>query len=127
MPLHIFTRNSVFLPEDRNSGASEGFRTAKTCIAGIKQNHREVISWDIVISYKGVKFYDAHTIRRFQLDAHAKNWIGSMPDKPTEMDVQTVVTGHINDWPTHFRVRANLTYGSEIIDELGEIQGSSGS
>jgi hypothetical protein len=70
-----------------------------------------------MLSY-GVKFYDAHTIRRFQLHAHARNWIHGMRDKPSEIDVQTVVTGHINDWPPDFRVRANLTYGSEIIDEL---------
>ncbi|MGO9568771.1 MAG: hypothetical protein ACLP5H_14645, partial [Desulfomonilaceae bacterium] len=70
-----------------------------------------------MLSY-GVKFYDAHTIRRFQVHEHAKNWVLGIPDKPSEIDVQTVVTGHINDWPPAFRVRANLTYGTEIIDEL---------
>jgi len=66
----------------------------------------------------GVKFYDSHTIRRFQLIEHARNWIRGEPDKPLTLDIQTVVTGSINAWPPHIRVKVNLNYPNAIVDEL---------
>ena len=70
-----------------------------------------------MLSY-GVRFYDSHSIRRFQLSEHAKNWICGEPDKPLTLDIHTVVTCSINVWPSDIRVSANLNYDDTVIHDL---------
>jgi len=70
----------------------------------------------------GLTFYDAHTIRRSQVSNHARNWIRGEPDKPPELDIQKVLSGRMNVWPSVFRVRFKLKYEDAIIEELVRVR-----
>jgi hypothetical protein len=66
----------------------------------------------------GVKFYDSHTIRRFQLAEHAANWLKGDLDGPFRLDVRGVVAGRINSWPPVFQVKVNIRYSRSLVEEL---------
>jgi len=70
-----------------------------------------------MLSY-GIKFYDAHSIRRFQLEDHAKHWLRGEPDRPPELDVQAVLIGSKDAWPPNLRVKFNARYNDRAIEEL---------
>jgi len=67
---------------------------------------------------EGVKFHNSHTIQRFQLVQHARNWIKGNPDKSLQLNLRSVVSGDINSWPPDFRIQFNLNYGPEVVQDL---------
>lgn len=66
----------------------------------------------------GISFFDHETIRRFQICAHAMNWISGNQQQELSLDVSSVVHGEINSWQDRIFITPNMHFDQQWIDAI---------
>ncbi len=69
----------------------------------------------------GITFYDAETIKRFQICVAFNRWLGNT-EKTKEITIEDIISGNFNNWPEPFRISVNLKFPEKDIDELRRVR-----
>lgn len=65
-----------------------------------------------------VDFHGHETIKRFQLQAHLKNWLIGKKEQPVDLDVSRVLSGSLTTWNSRFVVSVNRSFDPSMIEEM---------
>lgn len=66
----------------------------------------------------GASFYDAGTIRRFQISDYFRQFIQGEKKPEPKLEIKHIIHGHLNDWQERIRISVNFDIKEEELDQL---------